>query len=266
MLTAIAACWLPTAGIQAAELLVNGDFEDEPNWHNGVSQDNSSTAMTTNQIPGWTIESGCAVTVHRCCNYLVISGTYSVNTDGEGWNGHNGNFYQDFSTVAGATYTLAFDWEGWYVNGVVTNSPQLDVSVADTVTSAVLFEGVYAYDNTPAHHLVTEFSGTGNPLRLRIRENPESHVNDNMFIVDNFSVTGAQAPRPPLLSITPSNNTVVVSWPLSATGWLLRATTNLVASGSLWTEIAPPYQTNGANLQFTEASPAGNKFYRLQAP
>ena len=29
---------------------------------------------------------------------------------------------------------------------------------------------------------------------------------------------------------------------------------------------APPYQANGANLQFTEPTPTGNKFYRLQKP
>ena len=29
---------------------------------------------------------------------------------------------------------------------------------------------------------------------------------------------------------------------------------------------APPYQTNGANLQFTEPTPIGNKLYRLHKP
>jgi hypothetical protein len=79
-------------------------------------------------------------------------------------------------------------------------------------------------------------------------------------------VAAVQTEGAPWLTVTRSNSSVVVSWPLPATGWLLQATTNLVTGGSLWTEIPPPYQTNGANLQFTEVSPAGNKFYRLHKP
>ena len=41
-------------------------------------------------------------------------------------------------------------------------------------------------------------------------------------------------------------------------------TTNLAAG--TWTGIPPPYQTNGAFLEFTETVPAGNKFYRLHKP
>ena len=59
---------------------------------------------------------------------------------------------------------------------------------------------------------------------------------------------------------------MVVSWPLPATGWLLDATTNLVTNGGVWTELPPPYQTNGAKLQFAEPAPLGSKFYRLHKP
>jgi probable HAF family extracellular repeat protein len=66
-------------------------------------------------------------------------------------------------------------------------------------------------------------------------------------------------------NIMRSNTAVIVSWPQSAPGWSLEFTTNLTASGT-WTEIPPPYQTNGANLQFTEPSPVSEKFYRLRNP
>jgi hypothetical protein len=79
-------------------------------------------------------------------------------------------------------------------------------------------------------------------------------------------VAAVQTEGAPWLTVTRSNNSVVVSWPLRATGWLLQAKTDLVTGASLWAEIPPPYQTNGANLQFTEPSPAGNKFYRLHKP
>lgn len=80
-------------------------------------------------------------------------------------------------------------------------------------------------------------------------------------------VAAVQTEGAPYLSVVRSNNTVAVSWPLPATGWLLHATTNLVAGGSVWTEIPPPYQTNGVNLQFTAAAPLeAKRFYRLHRP
>jgi len=78
-------------------------------------------------------------------------------------------------------------------------------------------------------------------------------------------VAAVQAPGAPYLTITRSNIWVIVSWPLPAPGWRLHATTNVVA-GSVWTEIPPPYQTNGANLQVIQPLPGGNKFYRLHRP
>jgi hypothetical protein len=79
-----------------------------------------------------------------------------------------------------------------------------------------------------------------------------------------FSIPTASTPR---LAVNWSNSAVIVSWPLPAEGWLLHATTNLVPGDSEWTEIPPPYQTNGlTNISFTEPSPVGNKFYRLHKP
>jgi hypothetical protein len=79
-------------------------------------------------------------------------------------------------------------------------------------------------------------------------------------------IAAVQTPEAPYLSVTRSNTTVVVSWPLPADGWVLEWTNSLPKVPAPWPQIAPPYQTNGANLQFTEPSPAGNKFYRLYKP
>ena len=72
-------------------------------------------------------------------------------------------------------------------------------------------------------------------------------------------IAAVQTEGAPYLTVVRSNSTVTVSWPLPATGWLLHATTNLVAGGSVWTEIPPPYQTNSANAQFTEPAPGGQQ-------
>jgi len=68
----------------------------------------------------------------------------------------------------------------------------------------------------------------------------------------------------PLLSIAPAaTNAVIVSWPSPSDGWVLEWTNALPQVSVPWPQILPPYQTNGANLQFTEPSPTGNRFYRL---
>lgn len=175
--------------IAGANLLVNGDLENEPNWgaSNGTGcgsgGDTGCSALTGSQLPGWTIEPGHAVTVHIVGAYPTISGTYSINMDGEGFNSHNANFYQDFPSVGGEQYNLQYDWATWFND----TAPNLDVTVTDTVTSAVVYHGNFAW-SAGTHHVSAFLSGTGNPLRLRIQEIPETGVNDNAYIVDNFVV------------------------------------------------------------------------------
>jgi hypothetical protein len=84
--------------------------------------------------------------------------------------------------------------------------------------------------------------------------------------IDDLCINDDGAGAPPRLTIGRLNATVIASWPLPDSGWKLHATTNLVATGSVWTEIPPPYATNTASLYFVEPAPAGNKFYRLHHP
>jgi hypothetical protein len=61
-----------------------------------------------------------------------------------------------------------------------------------------------------------------------------------------------------------STNNVVVWWALSETSWCLQATTELVATGSIWTDLS--HQTNGATCYRIVSPSDGNKFYRLRQP
>jgi hypothetical protein len=79
-------------------------------------------------------------------------------------------------------------------------------------------------------------------------------------------VAAVQTPGAPYLTVTRSNNAVIVSWPLPADGWVLEYTNALPQLSVPWPQLAPPYQTNGANLLFTEPVPGGNRFYRLHKP
>jgi hypothetical protein len=91
----------------------------------------------------------------------------------------------------------------------------------------------------------------------------------------NFTVQGGfwgivaavqNPPAPYLTVVRTATNTVVVSWPGPEAGWKLQSTTALLSTGSVWTEIPPPYTASGTNLVFTQATPVGNKFYRLHKP
>ncbi len=185
---AFVAC-LAISGAASANVLVNGDFENMPNWGAGVSGDSGYTLLIGSAIPGWTIEASHGATIHNTAMYPYISGDYSLNTDGEGLNGHNVDMYQDFSSIAAQQYNLSFDWKNWYTD----TQPRLDVSVLDTVTNAVLAQGSYG-QLAGLHSESFNFAGTGNALRLRVKVAPESGYNDNAFIADNFAVNVVPTP------------------------------------------------------------------------
>jgi PEP-CTERM motif len=210
--------FLLIASAARADILVNGNFENEPNF---ITQSNSGNAngaitgdggfelMTANSIPGWTIAAGHGATIHieqasyAYDYYSVIDGTYSLNTDGEGYNSSNALIYQDFASASGTAYILNFKWGIWNYNG--QGPAALEVKLFDTVSNAVLFDGIYQdnssnpndpkYPSTLTSTPVTAtFLGTGHPLQLQIDENPASGYNDNQFIVDDFSVNAVPEP------------------------------------------------------------------------
>ena len=70
----------------------------------------------------------------------------------------------------------------------------------------------------------------------------------------------------PFLSVTLSNETVVISWPAPAPGWQLEYATQVVNGTNAWSVIPAPYSTNATQSFFTEPLPTGCKFYRLHKP
>ncbi|MBI5386533.1 MAG: hypothetical protein HZA90_17830 [Verrucomicrobia bacterium] len=73
----------------------------------------------------------------------------------------------------------------------------------------------------------------------------------------------------PVLSIlaTPTN-TIVVSWPASAEGWVLEQANVLTSTPVPWAQIPPPYPSHDGRLcmTFTNAPPLGHHFFRLRGP
>ena len=83
----------------------------------------------------------------------------------------------------------------------------------------------------------------------------------------NYSVTGGfwsliavQTPGAPLLTISYTNNQVIVSWPSSLTSWTLQTNANLTTTN--WAN----YTGAVFNNSVTNSPPKGNLFFRLTQP
>ena len=75
-----------------------------------------------------------------------------------------------------------------------------------------------------------------------------------------WSLIAVQAPGAPLLSIAVSGNHVMVSWPLSSTGFILQTNSNLNPTN--WGN----YSGTVKNTTVAMSSPNGNLFFRLYHP
>jgi hypothetical protein len=82
-------------------------------------------------------------------------------------------------------------------------------------------------------------------------------------------LAAVQTPGAPLLSINRTHtNTIVVSWPMPADGWVLERTNTLRQVSGPWPQVPPPYQNDGGRIRvtFTNLPPGDNQFFRLHRP
>ncbi len=80
-----------------------------------------------------------------------------------------------------------------------------------------------------------------------------------------FSLALQTSGAPSLTILLTTTNTVAVSWPLPATGWLLQENTNGVASVN-WSNAPGAIQEDGTNKTLVINLPTENRFYRLNKP
>jgi hypothetical protein len=66
----------------------------------------------------------------------------------------------------------------------------------------------------------------------------------------------------PLLTITESGASVIVSWPSPSTGFVLQENSSL--GNTNWLNVAQSPADNGATKSITVTPPIGNRFYRLK--
>jgi len=79
-------------------------------------------------------------------------------------------------------------------------------------------------------------------------------------------ITVVQTPGAPLLTITLNSQlpTVTVSWPASATNYVLQQNSDLATAS--WAPVGLPVSTNGATLSVTLSPPAWKLYFRLNSP
>lgn len=79
-------------------------------------------------------------------------------------------------------------------------------------------------------------------------------------------VLAVQTPGAPLLTARRSGPSVIVSWNLPASGFVLEQTSTLSGTPPPWAQVAFPYQTNATDIFISTPAPAGDRFYRLRKP
>lgn len=77
-------------------------------------------------------------------------------------------------------------------------------------------------------------------------------------------IAALQSPGAPLLTITHSGNSVVVSWPAPSTGWVLQQNGNLHTTN--WTLSGYTVNTANGTNSITITPPTGNLYFRLASP
>ena len=86
----------------------------------------------------------------------------------------------------------------------------------------------------------------------------------NYTLVGGFwgVVTAVQMEGAPLLTITESGASVIVSWPSPSTGFVLQENSSL--GNTNWLNVAQSPEDNGTTKSVTVTPPIGNRFYRLK--
>lgn len=135
---ALAAACLP--GTQAAaNLLVNGSFEDATNFLDNTGQDTMNVDLGSTAMTGWTVTGSHFVSWIGPGNPFLLTasnGGYFVDLTGYLHGAPFGGVSQTISTTAGATYQLRFDLGSSSIYGLPSGITASAGSSSQTFTSA----------------------------------------------------------------------------------------------------------------------------------
>jgi len=255
---------------------VNGD--GKPDLISANSGDNTVTVLTNNGSGGFILDatftvgaypvSVAAVDVNGNGKIALISadendGTLTVFTnDGRGGFGYNATLNVGSGPGSGPASVVAADINGDGKTDVISaNSNDGTLTVLTNNGSgkfgshATLVVGsiVSPY---PQFVMVADVNGDGLPDLV------SANYYDNSLSV---LLNGASAPGSPALAISLTGpNTIVVSWPSSATGFVLQQNSDLGATS--WPDFSGTVNTNGTTISATINPTTDNRFFRLFHP
>ena len=176
-------------------------------------------------------------------------------------------------TFTAETNTPAFDPAAWYGQHLNTSNRVVDFGIARTDGSAWLSrEGnLWRLKTWPrTRNFTLEFNTQRfeQPAQVQCIGGAASQVVPVTFGSRwRLPLNGASEYRwtnsPPRLSVVRSNETVVVSWPVSATGFTLEAAANLMPSAD-WLPVTNPILSAADVLSVVLSPTASSQFHRLR--
>ncbi len=181
-----------TSPTQAANLIINGSFEDPVISGSYASFLPGATALT-----GWTIPGPFVTIIHHSPDAGSANGysTYNFAKSGDNYldlsgTGNQSAIYQDFATIPSAAYNLSF-----YIGASAETLPAATIGV-DLVGSISLFHLTLtpSAPSTNINWTLQSLNFVANSTTTRLSLKGLSGFDDNASFVDNISVS--QIPEP----------------------------------------------------------------------
>jgi hypothetical protein len=109
---------------------------------------------------------------------------------------------------------------------------------------------------------------TGNTLTVGIADSTGTSYYSMLIRGYRTRVTGISTVLPSLSIARTATNTIVVSWPAPATGWVLQSTNSFTPATNQWPQVTLPYSSTATNffVTITNLPAAGSQFFRLYKP
>jgi hypothetical protein len=232
-------------------LVMNGGFESP-----GVAEFRFMSDGATNVITGWTvIDDGIGERPYYQAigrqPMSVYSGRYGVVLN------QGSGISTRFPAVSGTTYELSFWFRPSTAYSVNIMPDPVQVRIAG-------FETTFAPDEAWTNAIFRFTPTASDPVATLEIFNPSPVGDYRIYYIDAVSITAEAAPPPPL-AIELSTGVVRLSWPLSASAWVLEESGGLDAADG-WLRVSPPYESDEDNWFFSLPATAGSRFFRLVRP
>jgi len=199
-----------------------------------------------------------------------------------------GTYLEGDPVILHATPNGSWRFNGWFLDGLVTNSPTLIMVASSSLEGlkykahfeqTILVTGLANPTNagSVAGGGVYDLDDTNKTLTATVSNNWvfvnwNDGATNNPYTIPPITVTNLlsitytanfAASNPANITTSVSGNTLTLAWPADHIGWILQALTNDLNSAS-WFDLPGTGDTNSVAIPINPANPA--VFYRLRRP